>query len=443
VAKLQSGSHVFVSYAHADAEYVLRLTDLLAERDIAFWFDRARLRAGDAFNREIMQALDGCGAFILVMTPASEQSRYVQKEFARATKRGVQVLPFLLEGEDHFNTGDLQYTDLQGGELPPESVLAQLRDLTRPPTSVAPSFRGPAVLGPTQVLTLDEERGIVRFVVESDPAGTTVRLVDGQIGHSQRVLSCDAGVEQLILSPDGSLVAVNEAGSLRLAEVGGRGVLSPWEVELDLAATFDVSDRAALVGLGRSTSRFDPCADLLISDGMVIRRFRVDRAGRWRRSPGVSGSEVVRAAAAGDGYLALIDGGELLAVGYPLESFLATGTWSDIDAAVGDARAEGRSDGGSGGRYGHVELVAAVRVEDGDAQLIAWRRLGGGQPEVRGLDLEVGVEGGKLRVDVVRPRAGGEPERILVTAGRHTLGWLWDELAPVDPERLVAGGVPS
>jgi hypothetical protein len=443
VAKLQSGSHVFVSYAHADAEYVLRLTQQFQDQGVPFWFDRERLEPGSEFNREIEGAIESCSCFVLVMTPASKASEYVEEERDLAKSLGKNLVPLLVEGERHFGVFRRNYVDLRDRRLPSADVVERLRSLTRPPTLVAPSYRGAATPNPTQALTLYHGQGPARFVMEATPAGPTVHLVDDQVGQSQCILSCDAAVEQLVLSPDGSLLAVNEGGSLRLAEVGGHGDLSLWELELDLAATFDPSERIALVGLGRSTSRFDPCADLLITDGAEVRRFRVDRAGRWRRSPRVSGPDVVRAAAVSDGYLVLIDGGEILAVGCPLESFVATGTWIDIDAAVGEAPVGGKGLGGSGGLDGHTELVAAVRVEDGDAQLIAWRRLGGEPPEVRGLDLEVDDGGGELRVDVVRPRAGGEPERILVTAGRHTLGWLWDELAPVDPERLAAGGIPT
>ena len=443
VAKLQSGSYVFVSYAHADAEYVLELTKHLEEQGVPFWFDRERLEPGSKFNRKIKDAIEACSCFVLVMTPESEASEYVEEERDLAETLDKDLVPLLIEGEKHFGVGRRNFVDLRDGRLPSGDVVDYLRGLTRPSTSVAPSYRGAAIPDPTQAVAVADDQGTARFIVEAGPAGRALSLVDGQVGQSRRVLSCEAEVQQLLLSPDGSLLAVHEGGALRLAEVGGHGVLSPWELELDLAATFDLSERAALVGLGRSSSPFDPCADLLIADGPEVRRFRVDRAGRWRRSPAVSVSEIVRAAAVGDGYLVLIDGGELLPVGCPLESFLATGTWSDIDAAVGDASVGGTSPRGRAGREGHAELVAAVRVEDGDPQLIAWRQSGGGRVEVRGLDLEVDVEGGELRVEVVRPRAGGEPERILVTAGQYTLGWLWDELAPVDPARLATAGTPS
>jgi hypothetical protein len=431
MAKLVPGGHLFISYAHADAAYVLQLTQLLQEQGVPCWFDRARLELGSKFNRDIKDAIESCSCFVLVMTPASKASEYVEEERDLAKSLGKNLVPLLVEGEKHFGVARRKFVDLRDGRLPSADVVDYLRGLTRPSPSVAPSYQGAAIPNPTQALTVDHGQGMARYVVRKDAEGDSIVLVTESHGLTPSSLRSGPRVERLTLSADGSLLGAWTGESLQLADVQTDGQLSMWKSEFDLeqllATHFDSDEEPVIVALARAGGVGELAADLLLGDGATVRRFRVEQDGGWESTPAAGGIRAVRAAALGLGWLVLSQDGHLIAIDQCSIDNTAGRNWIDVD----------------GGCSGAAELVAGVRVEDGDAQLIAWRRLGGEPPEVRGLDLEVDDGGGELRVDVVRPRAGGEPERILVTAGRHTLGWLWDELAPVDPERLAAGGIPT
>jgi len=75
---------VFVSYASADRERVLPLVDALQRAGVAVWLDRAGIRGGASYGREIAGAIKGCAALVLMTSPLSLASRNVRQEIALA-----------------------------------------------------------------------------------------------------------------------------------------------------------------------------------------------------------------------------------------------------------------------------------------------------------------------------------------------------------------------
>jgi hypothetical protein len=73
---LPQSPNVFISYARADDE----------EPEITLWQDRARLEGGKDWWNQILDALDHVQFMVLIMTPASQQSAMVRKEW-RASGR--------------------------------------------------------------------------------------------------------------------------------------------------------------------------------------------------------------------------------------------------------------------------------------------------------------------------------------------------------------------
>jgi hypothetical protein len=63
--------HVFVSYSRVDgSEFVLGLVDpLTAGRPpFAVWFDQRQPRPGEAWDRQLVEAIRGCRAVLFVIT---------------------------------------------------------------------------------------------------------------------------------------------------------------------------------------------------------------------------------------------------------------------------------------------------------------------------------------------------------------------------------------
>jgi formylglycine-generating enzyme required for sulfatase activity len=129
-------SHVFISYSKKDWAYARHLADELLQRGFDVWIDD-QIDYGEDWWPEIVQAIRGCGAFIVAMTPDSGRSRWVTHEVMLADDLGKPMFPLLLEGDLH--TSELwalfigkQYTDVRAGQLPDDGFFTRLAAQTPP-----------------------------------------------------------------------------------------------------------------------------------------------------------------------------------------------------------------------------------------------------------------------------------------------------------------------
>jgi len=121
--------HVFLSYSRTDRSYVDRLAGYLTGAGIPVWYDY-EISAGDTFGPRIQQAIDGCAAFVAVLTPAAVASKWVTREIGYADALNKPVLPLLLEDcvkpiEIHL----VQHEDVRGPTMPSARFLDRLRAL--------------------------------------------------------------------------------------------------------------------------------------------------------------------------------------------------------------------------------------------------------------------------------------------------------------------------
>lgn len=72
---------VFVSYAHPDEAFVLRLVNRLIKEGIDVWLDRYRIEPGRSWARQIGEALDRSTVMLLVFSPAALASENVDDEW--------------------------------------------------------------------------------------------------------------------------------------------------------------------------------------------------------------------------------------------------------------------------------------------------------------------------------------------------------------------------
>lgn len=119
-------AEVFISYDHDDLEYVDRLAEWLRNAGISSWLDRGSLRTGDKWKEEITKAIEECGAFIVVMSPRSLDSEWVNKELTYAEDLKKPIFPLLLEGKGFPLLADIHHEDVQDGQMPRGSLLVTL-----------------------------------------------------------------------------------------------------------------------------------------------------------------------------------------------------------------------------------------------------------------------------------------------------------------------------
>ena len=91
--------HVFISYRQVepDKSFAHRLAYDLQAAGHPVWIDVQAIEAGQTWNTEIQKALDGCYAYVVVLTPEAMASQWVRNEllYALSLKAGA-IYPVLL-----------------------------------------------------------------------------------------------------------------------------------------------------------------------------------------------------------------------------------------------------------------------------------------------------------------------------------------------------------
>ena len=122
--------YIFVSYSHEDAVFVSKLVKSLESEGFNAWIDN-RIDYGAKWPHVIQEKLDACDAFILVMSPDSYESQWVQNELARAHRKKKPIFPLLLEGrEPWLSVEAIQYYDMRNEKLPDEKFFEHLSSVT-------------------------------------------------------------------------------------------------------------------------------------------------------------------------------------------------------------------------------------------------------------------------------------------------------------------------
>lgn len=118
--------YLFLSYSHADQDYVRRLAVDLHAHGFAVWFDD-QIDLGERWWPTIVQAVNDCMAMVVVMSPEAEGSTWVQREIMLAQRRGKPILPLLLRGEGLTLLIEQQHADVRAMQMPPDSFYSRLR----------------------------------------------------------------------------------------------------------------------------------------------------------------------------------------------------------------------------------------------------------------------------------------------------------------------------
>ncbi|MEO1166300.1 MAG: toll/interleukin-1 receptor domain-containing protein [Chloroflexota bacterium] len=111
-------AHIFISYSTKDAAYAYRLADDLQARGFNVWIDNAKLRSSENWWESIVRALRAADAVIVIMSPHSRASRWVQREVTPADNWEKPTFPLLLDGENFEIFVLTQYADVTDNNLP-------------------------------------------------------------------------------------------------------------------------------------------------------------------------------------------------------------------------------------------------------------------------------------------------------------------------------------
>ena len=119
--------HIFISYSHKDTDYAHGLANNLQSMGFEVWID-ARLDYGSQWPHEIQKQLDACDTFIIIMSPRSFASEWVQSELQRAKRKLKPIFPLLLEGDEPWlSIESTQFFDVRGGRFPDDKFYSALK----------------------------------------------------------------------------------------------------------------------------------------------------------------------------------------------------------------------------------------------------------------------------------------------------------------------------
>lgn len=120
--------YVFVSYSRRDKHYVDRLVTYLRDHGIDVWYDQ-EIATAERWFTVIQNRIDNCSVFLVVMTPDSDESRWVMMEYQRAMDLKRPIVPLLLAGEPFMALRDIQHYRVDNHDLPGPDFVDTIRAL--------------------------------------------------------------------------------------------------------------------------------------------------------------------------------------------------------------------------------------------------------------------------------------------------------------------------
>jgi len=114
---------VFISHSHRDQAFVRRLAQDLDGNGLEVWYSEWEMKPGDSIAKKIGTGVLSCGYMIVVLSPHSVNSKWVEKELsvgitAHLAEKNVTLIPILLRDCQFPATfhllGDTIYADFRG-----------------------------------------------------------------------------------------------------------------------------------------------------------------------------------------------------------------------------------------------------------------------------------------------------------------------------------------
>jgi TIR domain len=192
----------FFSYSREDLEFALRLAKDLKKAGANVWMDKLDIRPGQLWERKAEEALENCTRLLVILSPASVNSRNVMAEVAFALDEQKEVIPVVYrECRVPFRLRPFQYVDFRADYSQGlEELLATVAADHLPEAAQAPAP------------PLGEESGAVSA---ADDRATALKLRELRTltGHTSSVTA-------MAVTPDGQ----------RAVSASGGKMLKVWEL---------------------------------------------------------------------------------------------------------------------------------------------------------------------------------------------------------------------
>lgn len=161
---------VFISYSRKDIDFAKKLAGDLEKAGFDVWWDITDLRGGDDWVKKLPEAIESSQHFVIVLTPNSVKSEWVQKEYTQAISLHKKIIPIMFEAcEVPFALNTINFINFINGEYGDnfKNLLSALGYTGKPPV-VAPFERAKAIIPPAlQKYVIPTIIGIILLIIAS------------------------------------------------------------------------------------------------------------------------------------------------------------------------------------------------------------------------------------------------------------------------------------
>ena len=108
-------AQVFISYSRKDLDFIEQLASDLKETGLSVWYDLSGLDGGARWSREIEKAIRASQYVLVVLSPDSVASKWVEEEFLYASELDKKIVPlFYRQCSLPFGYRTLHFVNVQG-----------------------------------------------------------------------------------------------------------------------------------------------------------------------------------------------------------------------------------------------------------------------------------------------------------------------------------------
>src|SRR5512138_3154837 len=133
---------IFISYSRKDIDFVRKLAGDLEKAGYDVWWDLTDLRGGDDWPRVIPEAIESSKVVIVVISPNSTVSDWVEKEYTQALGLHKKIIPLMLSRATlPFALNTINYIDFTSNDYVGnfKHLLTALGYTGEPPVVVPPA----------------------------------------------------------------------------------------------------------------------------------------------------------------------------------------------------------------------------------------------------------------------------------------------------------------
>ena len=247
---------VFVSYSRSDQAYVDRLVEQLRDVGADVWIDH-KINYGTQWAKVIQERVRRCAVMVVVMTPRSEESVWVQREINEAEKHGKTIMPILVEGDIWMRFNDSQVEVVRSGEQPTNRYVAAVfaasqRAGTETSPRRRPSKQSTRAAGPSVPTKVVDARGRGDFdefaaAIEAAKPGTRLLVRPGYYTGGVTIdkpldIVGDGLRDDIVIEVPDNIVIVWKARAGSLEHLTIRQLGGPWDALSVEAGAVDIGD---------------------------------------------------------------------------------------------------------------------------------------------------------------------------------------------------------